>query len=472
MTLQARFLVWLGTLAATLAAQGPESTRLDVVRLRNGEVLTGRIRKQLDGYLELELRAGASMGMSLSHVASVERAAATPPQAVAAVLVVGQQTCALHDLAGEPVGTLQCTVHQQTDGSLLLGEEYEFTAGARRFQLTSQVTATAAGVPLTAYFRERVLAPTLRQGAGGSANPDDVGRVHSECIRSAKVDGTLLHVTQTSAQGRKERDLAWTPDSSFPLLARALALRAAGPAHECLVYDPVLDVQTQWSLSAAQARQVELGGKPERLVQFVERYAGEPQGNLLWLQRDGQLLRREVRGPALVAQGTNAPRYRSAWHHVAGGAFSLLLPNPAWSAAADLPEGRALFVGPGGAQFAAHRLAHLQPGASLSTAADGVANWLALLQPSLRIEQCQVFSRQGRTVGRLVAEDATTRVLVHIEPLGAQFVMLSARARREQWPELAYDLEFALASFAAAPQAPKAPDLVAMPRVQLPVGMQ
>lgn len=451
--------------------QAPPATlapaALDVIELKNGDRLEGRITAQVDGYVEVQLDVGAVIGVSMAQVAAVRRGAGAPAPAVAATLAPADDWFVLHDARGEAVGWLHASVHDEGDGSFSISEEYEFHDGQQRYQVTSLCSAAADWSPRSCYFRERISAPVL--GMAALLPTGQADRIADERIVEAICDGDRLRVTRLDRSGRRERELELDPATSFPLLARARA-RATGEAMPATtLFDPATEELVVRSFDGARLRRVTMDGEPMQVTELVE---SSPTGrNSEWLDASMHTVRRELAGPALVAMPSNADSVRfaaqgasipSAIAAEAGGSFGLWLPNPAWRVQPDLPAGQvALTCEAHAASVGLTRLDHLEPETPLDTAASAVANWFHLLQPELAIDGRERVMLRDRPVARLRASGrvGTTKVqaTVDVIPHHGHFLVLVCRAPAAAWDELAADFEFLQRSVELEPQslAPK-----------------
>lgn len=474
----------LPLLVGLLAAQDPapatatKRARLDVVELKNGDTLEGRITREVDGYVEVELEAGAIVGVSRAQVAAVRRGATPAPAVVASALRPRSEWFLLHDGQGASVGWLHGSVAVQPDGSATLSEEYEFVDGARRYQITSMCTADAALQPLTCYFRERVSAPgpvLLALPTGGSAPESD--RITEERIVEASCRGDHLQVVRFDRAGRRERSIDWAPGTTFPLLARELARRADAVAGQVVVFDPATEETGRCEFGAPRQRRIDWDGAPRQVTEVAE--ANATGQNREWVDGDLRTLRREIAGPALVAVPSSADSARAmvggttipgALVHEANGAFGLWAPNPAWRAVPGLPPGQvALVCAVHDASIGLVRLDHLDAGTSLDTAADAVANWFRLLHPDLRIERREPVTVRDRAGVRLFAggkaAGAPGQATVDVIPAQGTFLVLVCRAPVASWDELAGDFAFVQRCVEIDPQA-------VAPRLQGPLADQ
>ena len=133
---------------------------LDVVELKNGDKLVGRVTAEIDGYVELQLEAGATVGLATSFIAAVRRGVCPAP-AAASAQAPRNEWFVLYDAAGAAVGWLSSAVTLRPDGGYTVSEEYEFQDGARRYRVTSLATADSTNAAVSTYFRERITEPLL-----------------------------------------------------------------------------------------------------------------------------------------------------------------------------------------------------------------------------------------------------------------------------------------------------------------------
>ncbi len=442
-----------------LACQDPSpppqvpATARDVIHLKNGDTIEGRITASIDGYLEVEIEAGATIGLAGNQVASIKRGAAAA--APSAAIDRRTEWFVLHDASGQAVGWLSVVVTPRADGGFTANEEYEFQNGARRYQVTTQASADAQLQPTSCYYRERVTEPVL--GSLTLFSADRAGlqeRIVDERIVEATRRGERLLVQRLDKNGRSERDLPWTADHNFPLLARTLA-RARGAATTTLaLFDPATEELVQRSYDGSLRRAVVIDGKSVQVTEVAE--TGATGRNAEWVDASARTLRRELAGPALVAVPSSASSARlavgsstiaSAIATEATGAFGLWVPNPAWLARAPMPAGQvALACEAHGASVHLSRLDHLEADTSLSVAADAVTSWFRLLQPQLSVTAREETTVRDRASVRLTAKGrsqgvdttATLDVIAH----QGRFLVLTCVAPAAAWDELAADFVF------------------------------
>ncbi|MEO6596026.1 MAG: hypothetical protein ABIP94_14850 [Planctomycetota bacterium] len=441
----------------------PTARNVDIVELVNGDQFEGRITAEIEGYIEIELDAGATVGFSTAEVKAIRRGQGASPAANAGALPASSEWFVLHDARGLAVGWLHASVTNTALGVCTIGEEYEFQDGKRRYQITSLCTTDARWTAATCYFRERISDPLLasvtRLGIEGQAD-----RIVDERIVEAVSQGDHLLVTRLDRSGRGERTLDWAAGSTFPLLARAQARHTGAAVDGATMFDPATEELVARSFGAARLRRVVVDGKPLQITEIAETSA--TGRNAEWLDASMRTIRRELAGPSLVAVPSSAESARLAVGGVTqpsaiasepGGDFGLWVPNPAWQVREDSPNGQvALTCEVHAASVGLSRLDHLEAGTPLDTAADAVANWFALLHPDLRIESREQILVRDRSALRLQASGRVGAIqiqaTVDVIPNRGEFFVLVCRAPRAAWQELASDFDFLRRSIELSPQ--------------------
>ena len=445
--------LFLAPFGVTQQAPG-RTVQLDVLALKNGDELVGKITSELDAYVEIQIEDGATIGVSRAMVKEVRRAARSE-LARAAVVRPDDAWFALHDADGASVGWLHASVTTRTDGSFAVNEEYEFVNGSRRYQITSRCVADATGRGLRCYYRERVSTPQLRRQLPMSDPIASADRIGDERIVEAVVAGAELKVSRMDARGRSRRSLPWGEDSTFPLLARTIARQGKRRLGPTPMFDPRHEELQTRVFDGAGARQLMIDGARQRVVELSESNgAGADLGRREWVDAACRVVRRELAGPALVAVPSSAASARasvgettiqSAVVAEAEGRFGLWVPSPAWRSADSLPPGHlSLDCAVHGAQVRLSLLEHLDRDTGLQTAADAVGNWFGLLYPELEIGARFSVNVRGRQALRMTAGDAgrTQRATVDVIPHEGSFLVLLCRAPSAAWDELERDFAF------------------------------
>lgn len=443
--------------------QGPEAVvplptdilaKLDVVVLKNGDELVGRVTAELDGYVEIAIEDGATVGISRAQVKEIKRRAVVAPRK-AAVVRADDAWFVLHDADGASVGWLHSSITTAADGTFTVNEEYEFINGTRRYQITNQCTADQNGRGLRCYYRERVCQPKLRRQLPGVESIGSSDRIENERIVEAKAVGEQLQVTHLDNHGRYERQLPWSNESTFPLLARTLARQAALVIGPVSMFDPRQEELVVRRVDGTGTRQILVDGVKQRVSEVAEtNAAGTSRHNREWVDANMRTVRRELAGPALVAVPSSAAsarsavgvsRIRSAVVAEADGRFGLWMPNPAWVPVEPLPPGHlTLSCATHDAEVRLSLLDHLPAGTVLDTAADAVANWFVLLYPQLQVDSRYYSRIRGRKSIHMSATDSRNvdRATVDIIPFDDHYLVLICRGKITAWHELTPDFAF------------------------------
>ncbi len=437
------------------SAETRAAAALDLVVLKNGDRLEGRITAQLDGYVELEIEAGASIGLATTQIAEVRRGAGAALAAARPTVAPSDEWFVLHDGTGAAVGWLHAAAKPGADGGFSIVEEYEFADGRARWQVTSMCTADASWRPISCYFRERRSDPLL--GAAPLAMVDvaaNATRIVDERIVEAVRHDDRLQIVRLDRSGRRERTIDFPADATFPLLARAMARQAKGVEAAMPIFDPATDEMARRTFSGARSRRVTIDGKVARVLEVAE--CSAVGRNSEWIDGSSRTLRRELAGPALVAVATDSANVQRASSGgaipgavvaEAGGAFGVWVPNPAWQASEEVPAGQvSLQCDAHGATIGLSRIEHLEPGASLDTATTAVANWFQLLHTDLRIEGRESVVVRERSRSRLTARSRSgpspVRATIDVIPWRDSFLVLVCRAPVAAWDELEADFAF------------------------------
>lgn len=439
-------------LAAFAVAQEP--ARLDVVEMRSGERLTGHVVSQAEGMVEIRLGDGAVVGIGMDQVTAVHRGAGGAAAPASRTLPTREEWFVLHDGKGEPVGWMQSATRVEGSG-VRLTEEWEFTLGARKVGITVVEELDAALQPRTSYWRERI-------------RTDGAASVLEERILTAQLGVEGLEVRRTTPTGSATYRLPAARSLQFPLAAMAqvrhgLLAKDTEPL-ELAVFDPMLEEVVVRRYEPSRRRTVVRDGRQQDVYEVAQNV--RTVRNAEWLDAEGNVLRREVSGPALVAVRSDREsarlvvqstlKYPPSLVRERNGAFGLWLPNPSWVAAEDAPAGQvALHCEGRGLDLGLVLLDHLPVGTSLDAATDSVVRWLALLQPGTRVvERSPVRVRdrdgmrltvQGRA-GRNVLEGA-----VYVVPCGNTHLVATSIGTREQWAELSADVTAMVQGLELAP---------------------
>ena len=437
---------------------------LDVIELKNGDQLEGRITAEVDGYVEITMAPGEVVGISRAQVRKILRGVGTHVPAVSGTVRESSEWFVLYDAHGNAVGWLHTAVQARGDGGITTSEEYEFVEGRRRYQITSMCMAGAGLVPVSSYFRERISDPMLSAVMSPAAAAQSE-RIVEERIVEAKASGDRLFVQRLDRTGRHERQLEWAAGATFPLLARTLARHTGQAVVAAQAFDPAIEELVTCNFSGARQRLVTLDGSATQVTEIAETTA--TSRNSTWIDANLQTVRRELAGPSLVALQSNADSARLAVGGVRtasavvseqGGEFGLWVPNPAWQFQEGIPQGQVVLTCEAhGATISLTRLDHFEPDTSLDAAADAVGRWFALLHPGLKVDGSSRIAIRDRKAVQMLAKGGPAkrpmRAEIDVMAHQGQFLALVCLAPAPSWDELAADFDFLRRSIELSPQA-------------------
>ena len=380
---------WIAICLSLALCQDPEPAergRLDVVTLKSGGRLEGRILEETPSFLRIRLDEGTVVGFEKKRLSTIARAAGpVAGEPVTAALEPRDQWFVLHDGEGRAVGWLHATVTANAKGQIRLGEEWQFHQGRETTEVTVLEVANRDLTPQTCFYHERTRLPDQR--------------IVRERVVQGTVEGERL-IVDTRAAGRRQRHTYPFPvGSTFSLLAIE-ALRqdpeAAGLGVGHRLFDAASAELVSRLFSTHRWRRTKWNGKVVTVRELVTSYGAAT--NTEWLDASSGTMRREVNGPSLVALPVDAPRARRSAKYarsVGGNSFraeqdkkfGMWLPNPAWqfhgepetgrvSARAELEGANALLL----------RLDHVDGDLLLDSVADSVHRWLSLVTPGFALE--------------------------------------------------------------------------------------
>jgi hypothetical protein len=395
-------------LAAALApCQDPKpAPTADVVVMRSGEELRGKVLAESDEVVEIKIGDDTTIGLDRRQVKEVRRAkAATPPPAVEPdpapvpaptpsqpepTAFAGRDAWyVLHDGEGIAVGTLHAGLKLGEADTIRIAEEWDFVTEKGRVQITRLETLALDGVPLACFYHER--AQREHERLSGD----------ERLVRAEYRDGKL-NVVATNSAGTQQRSYAVGAGLQFPLSLRELLRQRPanlGFTGSRMVYDASRDELARASYTSGDRRVVQHEGKRIEVREIAAEASGAR--NAEWVDGTSHALRREVAGPALVAVRStkdmaqamctnSAKAFPPAVLRETEGRFSLWLPNPIWRFDDEQTPGHvtataALYD----ASVSALVLDHVDPATHLDTAMDAVERWLKVA--------CRDFKARSRT---------------------------------------------------------------------------
>jgi hypothetical protein len=428
-------IVVLGAFQGIAAAQSGEKEKaVDVLVLRNGSTLEGRIVREIGNLVEFRIDPSTVVGLERRQIESILRAedasaqpASEPESAekntgndaaepsvdpgllegrhsndTTAGTTLFDQTCVLRNPAGAALGWLQTTITSGEDGTRRIGEEWRFfEPDGGRTEVTRLDVVDAEHRPLSSFYHER------QYGVGDRALSARV--VHAEW------NGGALDVRIEDSAGSRRASYEAPAGTRFPLELRdSLRELHDGPEDPTFTVFDVCTQQFDRRVYAIRGmRQVVVDGEPKR-VRVLE-IDGSSGRHIEWLDGGSRSVRREIVGGDLVAipdlpsrlramRRLEADRFEPSFRVEPGNRFALVLPNGMWTfdgeTGVDGEDGRLVArCEPFGAVASVFALDHLDPRMTVESAGDAAARWFGLLYGDFAVEDRRpVQGNHGRSM--------------------------------------------------------------------------
>jgi len=422
----------------------------DVIILKAGERLCGRIVRETPDYLEIRMGAGTVVGFDKSRVLGISRASSgksrrtTPP-----ALANKDRWFLLHDGGGDVVGRLHDSVARTDDGFFRVAEEWHFRQETGDIEVTLVEVLDDQLNPRSSFYHERTLEP-------------HADRLVAERLVHGVVEGNQF-VVQLRTLGRSEKAKYGLPNGlMFPLSLMEQARQRQNQMADSATYslfDPRTQEFVRCDLASRSRRKVEWQGRSMTVRELTMRTGSAT--NVEWLDGSHETVRREINGQALVAVPCSqdvAEGRRVKIHAGFSGALvadakvglALWLPNPTWR---PLPANGAqvrieapLYQ----ATAVLMELDQIDPGLELDSAADVLVRWLRLsLGKGLRVLERTRESVRGRPAIRIdaayrVAQEGKVehfRARVHVLKVRDRYVSLCCTMPTTLHRELEHDCQ-------------------------------
>ncbi|MHC4514446.1 MAG: hypothetical protein ACYTKC_05945 [Planctomycetota bacterium] len=380
----------------------------DVIILKAGERLAGRIVKETPDYIEVRMGVGTVVGFDKSRVLRITRAAASKSGAAPKPALADQDAWfVLHNGRGELVGHLHSAVVTTDDGNFRIGEEWHFRRQTGTTDITLVEVIDDQLHPRSCFYHERSF-----RGPGG--------RLATERLVHGVVRGDRFVVQRRTLSGHEKTSYQFKDGLKFPLslveeLRQRPGISMQGTRYS--LFDPRTDEFMSCDVSTKTRRKVEWKGRQIHVREITTKTS--LGSNVEWLDAANDTIRREINGQALVAvrstrevvqgqrMGAKAG-FTSALVTNTKAGLALWLPNPTWR---PLPASRSqvrIEAPLYGATAVLTELDQIDAGLELDSAADAVLRWLKLsLGERLRVVQRSTEQVRGRPAVRI---DATYRV--------------------------------------------------------------
>jgi len=422
----------------------------DVIILKAGERLSGRIVRETPDYLEVRMGAGTVVGFDKSRVLRITRASAsksgvtTPP-----ALSNSDSWFLLHNGRGDVVGDLHGSVVRTDDGFFRVGEEWRFRQKTGNTEITLVEVLDDQLHPRSCFYHERTLAPQSR-------------RLVAERLVHGVVEGDRFVVQRRTLGGNAKVRYRLQAGMRFPLsLAEQVRQQRSplAPDTSYSLFDPRIDEFVRCKVSCGPRRKVEWQGRPIYVRELIIKTGSTT--NVEWLNGAHATVRREINGQALVAVPTikdvaQGRRVRvhagfpSALVTDVDAGLALWLPNPTWRSLPANGSQVRIEAPLYGATAVLMELDQIDPRLELDSAADAVLRWLRLsLGQDLRVLDRSKEALRGRPSIKIDASYSVPqkgkvdhlRARVHVFRVRDHYVTLCCTAPTSLHRQLQYDYQ-------------------------------
>lgn len=419
----------------------------DVVILKSGEKLEGKIVLETEDYIEIRLGERTVVGFGKNQTESIQRGVPVeaPQVASAPGLRERDQWFLLHNGEGWPVGWLHSSVTVDENRNTRFVEKWEFTEGRRTTTVAILEILDENRNPVSCYYHEW---STI---AGDQ-------RIYDENIVEGKVVDGKLVVQRLSPAGRTETSYGLPAGTRFPLELAEEHRQKSGAGSDGDVYnlyDPRVDEFVFRHLGVSRWREVEIDGEVKRVRELITETASGL--NSEWFGPSAMVLRREINGAALVAipsteataryQATSDQQvFPSALRSEPGKRFALWLPNPAWEFDEAPLDGEVTARSHiHDAQVSLVLLDYMDPELLLESVADAVLKWHKLMGSDFRLQlRSPVVVRQRqavRLVGISKQGQVSYRTVIYVMPCSGSFAAFTTVAPEASFSQLEGDFE-------------------------------
>jgi len=393
-------MIWTAAILFVALPQDPgpapvQPQEHDVIVLKTGGRVEGRIVLETADYIELRMGRATTLGFERSRIESIEHGAGTVHQAKSRSLLADRdQWFVLHDAEGRVVGRLHSTVQRDDNDRLRVGEEWEFRNRGTTTDITRLDVVTSDLKPVRTFYRERK--QRIRDA-----------RVLKERVVTGKVEGARFVVDKKTLRTHESSTYRLDPELPFQMsLLEAMRQNIdLAMSEQQTLYDSRTEQFEHREFSSRQ-RKVAWRKGIESVREIRDGIGG--RRNAEWLDAACKTLRREVNGRSLVAVpvGPNmTERYLMSTEPVfpafvvvdPGSRFALWLPNPSWKPEpVEAGEGISAREAVSGATATLMLIDQLDAGVGLDTAADTVARWLEVVTHGIEISSRERVRVRGR----------------------------------------------------------------------------
>ena len=470
-------------------SEAPED---DVIRLKNENVLQGVILGETERTVTIRVGPGQEIEVLKENIASLVHVtdaadAAEEDGAGRTQWATRDSWFRIKDADGRIVGKLHLVARPETDGTLLVEQQWTFVAGPNTVRIQRIESADGRMQPLSFLYRETVFRggsgtvlssgdkPTAVVPTGGKADaakatvPEHpLAKSGQRAVRERLVRGFVrdgkLHIEETGSGGRQKRSIPFLNGNGFPLLVEE-SLRRGGSrgakSFHASVYDPMEGLfELRRFILADNVPSPETlftdgKAKPGRSRHVVWESNGRHQRE--WIAADGKIQLIEVNGVHVVAEPISSDTGRrlvkfdllkgsAAWCRFAG--LNLWLPRATWRFGRQRPKSGVLDL-VSGITDTHVRVWHVRPAAAtavLQGVAESCLNRWKLDHPWFKESSQDLVEVGARVCVRIDGGGRTDngpvrfgRVYVLTAPEG--HLIVTGHAAAPQWAALSFELE-------------------------------
>ncbi len=352
--LEATMLRWISVLCACVVLQGLGSAQMpteasekpaamDVIVLKNGSRLEGRILSEDEELVQILIGPGQKLGVRKKRISSYERRSDEAEtekregEEAAFPLRPRSDWFRIRNAEGQIVGTLHLVANAEDTKVFRLEEQWTFREGRKNTLVSRIERVNREGKPVSLYFREAVIDTKFN-------------KILSERLFQGKISTDSMVVFERTMKGKKERLLGFEKGNLFPLYVRESLRQGMAKnarSYHASVYDVMSDLFELRTYELEQDDPVPASYFPKLMVRKGSglRIQSTSRGRTVreWVAPGGRVLLMEINGLDLVAEPIEAKEglsIQKADHldrkqlspaQQSLGGFEVWLPRATWS---------------------------------------------------------------------------------------------------------------------------------------------
>jgi len=275
---------------------------MDVIVLKNGSRLEGRILLEDDKLVQILLGPGQKLSVRKKRISSYERRSDDTEteqregEEAAFPLRPRSDWFRIRNAEGQTVGTLHLIANAEDTKTFRLEEQWTFREGDQNTLVSRIERVDREGKPQSVYFREAVINTKLN-------------KILQERLFQGKISTDTMIVFERNMKGKKDRLLSFEKGNLFPLYVReslrqGLAKKAR--SYHASVFDVMADLFELRTYELAQDDPVPHRYFPKNLIHKGSglRIQSNTRGRKIreWVAPGGRVLLMEINGLDLVAE--------------------------------------------------------------------------------------------------------------------------------------------------------------------------